>query len=106
MAFRSCWRRAMKAPHNAEVNPIETRSADHAGTPEKMGETSISRYTPALTIVAACRKALTGVIATIAPGSQKCSGTWADLVNAANAIRAPIGHASGDRKSTRLNSSP
>src|SRR3546814_12526192 len=44
MAFRSCWRRAMKAPHNAEVNPIETRSADHAGTPEKMGETSISRY--------------------------------------------------------------
>src|SRR3546814_20858502 len=89
MAFRSCWRRAMKAPHNAEVNPIETRSADHAGTPEKMGETSISRYTPALTIVGACRKALTGVIATIAPGTQKISGTRAALVNADHVSRAP-----------------
>ena len=33
-------------------------------------------------MVAECRKALTGVGAAIAPGSQKCHGTCADLVNA------------------------
>ncbi len=35
---------------------------------------------PALTMAAACRYALTGVGAAIAPGSQKWKGTSADLV--------------------------
>ena len=37
---------------------------------------------PALTIAAACRYALTGVGAAIAPGSQKWNGTMADLLSA------------------------
>ena len=37
---------------------------------------------PALTIAAACRYALTGVGAAMAPGSQKWNGTMADLVSA------------------------
>ncbi|CAM5741959.1 hypothetical protein SHIRM173S_02196 [Streptomyces hirsutus] len=35
-----------------------------------------------MTIAAACRKALTGVGATIAAGSQPCTGICADLANA------------------------
>ena len=42
------------------------------------------RYTPAFTIVAEWRYALTGVGASIAFGSQKWNGTWADFVNAAS----------------------
>jgi hypothetical protein len=45
------------------------------------------RYTPAFTIVAECRYALTGVGASIAFGSQKWNGTWADFVNAASRTR-------------------
>ena len=37
---------------------------------------------PAFTIAAACRYALTGVGAAIAPGSQKWNGTIADLLTA------------------------
>src|SRR5690606_18075990 len=48
---------------------------------------------PALTMVAACRYALTGVMATIAPGSQEWNGSCADLVNAASATRTATGTA-------------
>ncbi len=41
-----------------------------------------------MTIVAECRYALTGVGAAIAPGSQKCSGNWADLENAPTSTSA------------------
>ena len=40
------------------------------------------RTTPALTMVAEWRKALTGVGAAMAPGSQNWNGTWADLAMA------------------------
>ena len=43
--------------------------------------------TPALTIVAECRYALTGVGAAIAPGSQTWNGNCADFVAAATRIR-------------------
>ena len=41
-----------------------------------------TRYRPALTIVAACIRAETGVGPSIASGSQTCSGNWADLPTA------------------------
>ncbi len=41
-----------------------------------------------MTIVAECRNAVTGVGATIAPGSQKLKGNWADLLNAPTSTRA------------------
>ena len=40
------------------------------------------RYTPAVTIVAAWMRALTGVGPSIASGSHVCSGNWADLATA------------------------
>ncbi len=42
---------------------------------------------PAFTIVAEWRYALIGVGATIAPGSQKWNGNWADLASAPRATR-------------------
>ncbi|MNL37088.1 hypothetical protein D3C87_1592100 [compost metagenome] len=48
-----------------------------------MGVKRASRKIPALTIVAECRYADTGVGAFIAPGNQKWKGNCADLVKAA-----------------------
>ena len=45
----------------------------------KMGWALTTRYTPAVTMVAAWIKALTGVGPSIASGSQVCSGSCADL---------------------------
>ena len=61
------------------------------------------RYTPAVTIVAAWIRALTGVGPAIASGSHVCKGSWADLPTApprsrraaATAIPEPTGHARG-----------
>ena len=50
----------------------------------------MSRKIPALTTAAACRYALTGVMAAIASGSQKWNGNCADLVNAATATQTAI----------------
>lgn len=44
------------------------------------GDNLINKKTPAVTIVAACIKALTGVGPSIASGSQECNPTWADLL--------------------------
>ena len=49
---------------------------------ENPGARRATRKMPALTIAAACRYALTGVGAAIAPGSQKWNGKMADLLNA------------------------
>ena len=58
--------------------------------PPSSGVIRATRYTPAFTIVAECRYALTGVGACIAFGSQKWKGNCADLVNAARSISATI----------------
>ena len=55
-------------------------------TSANAGANRATRYTPALTIVAECRYVLTGVGATIAPGSQEWNGIWADFVNAPSRI--------------------
>ena len=53
-------------------------------------------YTPAVTIVAAWIKALTGVGPSIASGSQTCSGNWALLPQApsnnSRQIAVPANH--------------
>ena len=51
------------------------------------GASLMSRYTPALTIVALCKSADVGVGATIAPRSHFENGSSADFVIAANASR-------------------
>jgi hypothetical protein len=59
-------------------------------------------YTPAFTMAAACRYALTGVGAAMAPGSQKWKGTSADLVTAPIRMRttaAPTAPAAGPETS-------
>ena len=70
--------------------PMPVTARNHASVPPRTGEKRISRNTPALTIVALCRKAETGVGADIAPGSQKWNGTCADLVNAPSRNSARI----------------
>ena len=52
------------------------------------GPSRSSRYTPALTMVAECRRALVGVGATIAPSSQPLNGICALFVSAAKARHA------------------
>ncbi len=53
------------------------------------------RNTPAFTMVAEWRYALTGVGAAMAWGSQKWNGTCADLVNAPSSTSPRIGRYSG-----------
>ena len=52
------------------------------------------KYTPAVTIVAACINALTGVGPAMASGSQVCKGNCADFPSAppSNSIAAIIGN--------------
>lgn len=54
-------------------------AGSHQSTPAA-GASRPSRKIPAFTIVAEWRKALAGVGAAIAPGSQAWKGTWADFV--------------------------
>ena len=54
----------------------------------KAGAMRSKRYVPALTMVAECSRAETGVGATMAPHSQLSKGTCADLVKAARQKKA------------------
>jgi hypothetical protein len=51
-----------------------------------------TRYTPAVTIVAAWIRAETGVGPSMASGSQVCSGTCADFANAPTSRPEAAGH--------------
>ena len=62
--------RAVKPPM-AATHPRASADAANSGVQRA------TRYTPAVTIVAAWIKALTGVGPSIASGSQTCSGNWA-----------------------------
>ncbi|SRR5260370_262493 len=66
------------------VSPVTTpTTASAKGAALKSGAQRATRYTPAVTIVAAWISAETGVGPSIASGSQTCSGSWADLAAAA-----------------------
>ena len=66
-----------------EATPKAMPHPFHAAIPPRAGPVTATSTTPAFTMVAAWRYALTGVGATIAPGSHGWNGTWADLVAAA-----------------------
>ncbi len=75
----SRWAHAMVAATNAVAPPmtaIVSRPDDESAS---TGAIRQSRYTPAVTIVAAWISAETGVGPSIASGSQLKSGIWADL---------------------------
>src|SRR5258708_33970413 len=66
------------------VRPVTTPTTPSAkGAAPKSAAQRATRYTPAVTIVAAWISAATGVGPSIASGSQTCSGSWADLAAAA-----------------------
>ncbi len=69
--FRSDWVMACTDPMSAVIPPTMTKVAIQAGVDPKIGCRRASRYMPALTMVAECRKALIGVGALMAFGSQK-----------------------------------
>ena len=55
------------------------RSGTQPWASAMIGFIRVSRYTPAVTMVAAWMRADTGVGPAMASGSQMCSGNWADL---------------------------
>ena len=55
------------------------RSGTQPWASAMIGLMRVSRYTPAVTMVAAWMRADTGVGPAMASGSQMCSGNWADL---------------------------
>jgi hypothetical protein len=72
--------KAVKAPNTVIViKEILQRSI--------IGEHLIIKNTPAVTIVAACIKADTGVGPSIASGNQVCKPIWADLPKAPKKIK-------------------
>src|SRR5687767_1785337 len=75
----SVWARETGAAKIAVVAPTIAMTVIAKGARRSIGLNRTSRKGPALTIVAACISAETGVGASIANGSHTCSGTWADL---------------------------
>src|SRR5689334_7156696 len=73
----------MVAAKIAVTPPTTPTTASACGEAEKIGAQRATRYTPAVTIVAAWISALTGVGPSIASGSQTCRGSCADLAAAA-----------------------
>src|SRR3954462_12822965 len=75
----SVWVIAMLAARMAVKMPIAATTTIASGAAAKIGFVRATRYTPALTIVAAWIRALTGVGPSIASGSQTWRGNWALL---------------------------
>ena len=70
---------ASVAASSAVKAPIQPTAASTSGVCWKRNEVRKSRYTPAVTMVAAWMRAETGVGPSIASGSQTWNGNWADL---------------------------
>src|SRR2546423_1718445 len=81
-SFKSCWRSARRPPSRNVQHPTVNTTGRHTPNAAKDGARRPTRNTPAVTIVAECRYALTGVGAAMAPGSHAWYGYWADLVHA------------------------
>ncbi len=78
------------APKSSVTAPTVTTAVWASGAPSKIAPDRVIRYTPAVTIVAAWMSAETGVGPSIASPSQLCSGTWADLPQAASRSMSPM----------------
>jgi len=70
---------AVVAAKNEVIAPTKTISVKTEGAYSKIGEHRIIKKTPAVTIVAACINADTGVGPSIASGNQVCKPICADL---------------------------
>jgi len=70
--------------------PINNISNKVNGVSSNRVEHLISKNTPAVTIVAACNNAETGVGPSIASGNQVCKPNWADLPTAPTKIQSVI----------------
>src|SRR5579863_7934792 len=80
----------MSAARSAVNPPMNATSIWASGALRNNGVQRATRYTPAVTIVAAWISALTGVGPSIASGSQTCSGNCADLAAAATKSSSAI----------------
>ena len=75
----SFWTKPMVAEKKAVVAPINVIIDKKTGTYSNIGEHFIIKKTPAVTIVAACIKAETGVGPSIASGNHVCNPICADF---------------------------
>ena len=75
----SFWAQAMVAATKAVAAPMMATTRAASGDACNRGLTRQSRYTPAVTMVAAWMSADTGVGPSMASASQGKSGIWADL---------------------------
>ena len=80
--FKSLLTNPVEAATKAVVAPTRVITNKAVGLYSKIGELLSSRYNPAVTKVAACNNAETGVGASIDPGNQLCKGICADFAEA------------------------
>src|SRR6202045_4703472 len=80
----------MIAPNSSVTAPTTVTPRRAVGDRARIGLDRTSRYTPAVTMVAAWISADTGVGPSIASSSQDCSGTCADLAQAPSNSSNPI----------------
>ena len=80
----------MIAPNTRVIAPTMVTTSCASGAPLKIGADRTTRYTPAVTMVAAWIRADTGVGPAIASPSQDCSGNCADLPQAPSSSIRPI----------------
>ena len=80
---------AMMPPNSSVTVPTRATASRASGVSARIGLDRTSRYTPAVTMVAAWISADTGVGPSIASSSQDCSGTCADLPHAPSSSSSP-----------------
>src|SRR5918992_2832518 len=86
--FRSSWPIADRPAYRAVTSPTTATTTRADSDASNRAWVRTTRYTPAVTIVAAWISAETGVGPSMASGSQVWRGTWADLPTApANSSR-------------------
>ena len=92
----SVWVSAIEAARIAVKMPIDATTMSVSGAWAKSGDVRATKYTPALTIVAAWMRAETGVGPSIASGSQ----TWKRELGAlaGGAARRAAGHDVADER--------
>ena len=69
----SCWNKPIRELNTVVIAPIHKHNKSTVLLYSIRGELRISKYTPAVTIVAACISAETGVGPSMAIGNQTCS---------------------------------
>ncbi|CAM3982753.1 hypothetical protein DEMA109039_02440 [Deinococcus marmoris] len=104
-ALRSVCFSARHDPQNIVATPSGTIIPLHRALLPKISPNLATSTTPALTIVAECRKAETGVGASIAVGSHRWKGSCALLVKAASSVSSSAGINRGEAR-TASRSSP